>query len=71
VTYEVRLTGEAHEDLGRLYDFLLKRDLGAAERALVAIERALNLLAFSPFSCRKVGYSSRLPIARSILDLDS
>jgi hypothetical protein len=27
--------------------------LGAAERALVAIERALNLLAFSPFSCRK------------------
>jgi hypothetical protein len=24
-----------------------------AERALVAIERALNLLAFSPFSCRK------------------
>jgi len=40
-------------DLDRLYDFLLKRDLGAAERALVAIERALNLLAFSPFSCRK------------------
>jgi plasmid stabilization system protein ParE len=53
VTYKVRLTGEAHEDLGRLYDLLLSRDLGAAERALVAIERALNLLAFSPFSCRK------------------
>jgi plasmid stabilization system protein ParE len=53
VTYKVRLTGEAHEDLGRLYDFLLKRGSGAAERALVAIERALSLLAFSPFSCRK------------------
>ena len=53
MTYKVRLTGEAHEDLDRLYDFLLKRDLGAAEHALVAIERAINLLAFSPFSCRK------------------
>ena len=53
MTYKVRLTREAHEDLDRLYDFLLKRDLGAAERALVAIERALKLLAFSPFSCRK------------------
>ena len=53
MTYKVRLTGEAHEDLDRLYDFLLKRDLGAAGRALVAIERALNLLAFSPFSKRR------------------
>jgi plasmid stabilization system protein ParE len=46
-------TGDALEDPDRLYGFLLKRDLGAAERALVAIERALNLLAFTPFSCRK------------------
>ena len=53
MTYKVRLTGEAHKDLDRLYDFLLKHDLGAAEPALLAIERALNLLAFSPFSCRK------------------
>jgi plasmid stabilization system protein ParE len=53
VTYGVRLTREAREDLDHLYDFLLECDLGAAERALVAIERALNLLAFSPFSCRK------------------
>jgi plasmid stabilization system protein ParE len=53
VTYKVRLTGDTLEDLNRLYDFLVKRDLGAAERALVAIERALNLLAFSAFSCRK------------------
>ncbi|MDQ2916584.1 MAG: type II toxin-antitoxin system RelE/ParE family toxin [Pseudomonadota bacterium] len=32
-----------------LYAFLLERDLRAAERALKAIE----LLRFSPFSCRK------------------
>jgi plasmid stabilization system protein ParE len=51
--YRVRLTPEAEEDLLRLYDFLLERDLAAAERALHAIEEALRLLAFSPFSCRK------------------
>jgi plasmid stabilization system protein ParE len=53
VTYKVRLTIEAREDLDRLYDFLLVRDLGAAERALAAIEQALALLAYSPFSCMK------------------
>ena len=53
MTYKVRLTVEAREDLDRLYDFLLKRDLGAAERALAAIEQALTLLAYTPFSCRK------------------
>ncbi len=53
MTYKVRLTPEAEEDLERLYDFLLEQDLEAAERALVAIERAFELLAYSPFSCRK------------------
>jgi plasmid stabilization system protein ParE len=53
VTYEVRLTGGALDDLDRLYDFLLSRDLRAAERALDAIESAFKLVAFSPFSCRK------------------
>jgi plasmid stabilization system protein ParE len=53
VTYKVRLTAEALADLDRLYDFLVERDQGAAERALTAIERALALLAYSPFSCRK------------------
>jgi plasmid stabilization system protein ParE len=53
VTFKVRLTAEALEDLDRLYDFLVERDLGAAKRALEVIERALDLLAYSPFSCRK------------------
>jgi plasmid stabilization system protein ParE len=53
VTYKVRLTAEALDDLDRLYEFLLKRDLDAAERALAAIERAFALLAYSPYSCRK------------------
>jgi plasmid stabilization system protein ParE len=53
VTYKVRLTPEAEDDLEPFYDFLLQHDLEAAERALFAIERAFELLAYSPFSCRK------------------
>jgi plasmid stabilization system protein ParE len=52
--YGVRFTPEAEDDLSRLYDFLLEKDLAAAERALGAIKEAVELLRFSPFSCRKV-----------------
>lgn len=52
--FKVRFTREAERDLLRLYDFLLEKDLAAADRALAAIEEAIRLLAFSPFSCRKV-----------------
>lgn len=52
--YKVRLTRDAELDLLRMYDFLLEKDLDAAERALEAIDEATRLLAFSPFSCRKV-----------------
>jgi plasmid stabilization system protein ParE len=51
--YKIRFTPEAETDLLRLYDFLLERDPTAAERALEAIRKAVDLLAFSPFSCRK------------------
>lgn len=53
MTYKVRLTREAEQDLDRLYGFLLDRDVSAADRALAAIEHAFDLLAYSPFSCRK------------------
>ena len=51
--YKVRFTPEAEDDLLRLYDFLLEKDVTAAEHALEAIKRAIELLRFSPFSCRK------------------
>jgi plasmid stabilization system protein ParE len=51
--YSVRFTAEAEDDLLRLYDFLLEKDIAAAERALAAITAAIDLLQFSPFSCRK------------------
>ena len=51
--YKVRFTPEAEDDLLRLYDFLLQKDIAAAERALEAIKDAVGLLRVSPFSCRK------------------
>jgi plasmid stabilization system protein ParE len=51
--YTVRFTPEAEDDLLRLYDFLLERDVTAAEHALDAIRGSVELLRFSPFSCRK------------------
>lgn len=52
-SYKVRFTPEAEDDLLRLYDFLLEKDVAAAEHALQAIRAAVELLRFSPFSCRK------------------
>ena len=37
----------------RLYGHLLDDDVSNAERALDAIERSLELLRLSPYSCRK------------------
>lgn len=51
--YRVRFTPDAEDDLLRLYDFLLERNVIAAERALDAVRAAMELLRFSPFSCRK------------------
>lgn len=51
--YKVRFTRQAEDDLSRLYDFLLEKDLAAAEHALEAIKGAVELLRISPFSCRK------------------
>jgi plasmid stabilization system protein ParE len=53
--FKVRFTPEAELDLLRLYDFMLERDVVAAERALESVARAIELLRFSPFSCRKAG----------------
>ena len=54
MTYRVRYTGAAREDLLRLYEFLLQNDLAAARGALAAIRKSLLLLQDFPFTCRKV-----------------
>lgn len=70
MNYRVRLTREAEEDVLRLYDFLIERelaqggDLGVAERAIAAIHQAFLLLQLSPFSCRKADQS---PFLRELI----
>lgn len=63
--HRVRLTPDAEDDLIRLYDFLLDKDLAAAERALEAIRAGIELLRFSPFSCRKAAADN--PLLREIV----
>lgn len=60
----VEFSPEAAEDLQRLFEHVLERelkspsgDLELAERALQAIQNAMEMLALTPFSCRKVGSS--------------
>ncbi|MBL4901823.1 MAG: type II toxin-antitoxin system RelE/ParE family toxin [Desulfocapsa sp.] len=65
MSYQVRYTIEAKEDIERLYGFLLKRDIQAARRARVAIAKAMLFLEDFPFSCRKV--SSGNPFLREML----
>ena len=53
MTYAVRLTPEAVTDLDRRYGLWIEQDQDVARRALTAIEKGFELLAYSPFSCRK------------------
>ena len=65
MTYEVIFSREAEEDLERLFDHVLARELNSPTgdldipgRAIQAIRQACQLLTLSPFSCRKVGESA-------------
>lgn len=58
--YQVIFSDEAEEDLLRLFDFALLRELESStpdwsipERAIEAIRTGCMFLAHSPFSCRK------------------
>jgi plasmid stabilization system protein ParE len=63
--YRVRFTPGAEDDLLRLYDFLLEKDVGAAQRALDAIYAGIEVLRLSPFSCRKAVVDN--PLLREIV----
>jgi plasmid stabilization system protein ParE len=53
VSYQIRFTKAARDDIKRLYAFLLAHDLQAATSALAAINKAVELLKAFPFTCRK------------------
>lgn len=65
MSYQIRFTKLAREDLKRLYGFLAERDIQAAKHALQAINKAIELLATIPFTCRKVNADS--PFLRELL----
>jgi len=67
LTYRVRFTEEAKEDLDRLYEFLLESDLGAADEALTALEDGLAMLRRFPFACRKAVDGKYGPLLRELL----
>lgn len=71
MTFKVRLTRDAEADLGRLFDFLLARelsrdsgDLTLATQAIEALRSGLATLKTSPFTCRKAGQS---PFLRELI----
>lgn len=65
MSYHVRFTKEAKEDIERLYAFLLAQDIQSARRAKETIVKAIKLLEDFPFSCRKS--SSDNPFLREML----
>jgi len=65
LSYQIRYTKEAKEDIERLYAFLLERDIQSARHAKVAITKAMKFLEDFPFACRKS--SSGDPFLREML----
>lgn len=65
MTWQVRYTPAARDDLKRLYGFLLEQDIEAARRAMDAIVKSVELLQEFPFTCRKV--DSENPLLRELL----
>ena len=56
MTFNVRFTAEAQQDIKRLYEFVLERDdtdYETAQKALTAIRAGVESLKHNPFSCRK------------------
>lgn len=71
IAYNVQFSTAAAEDLERLFDSILQRELDSAtgdldipERALQAIREGLRFLSSSPFACRKAGES---PFVRELV----
>ncbi|SEK08443.1 type II toxin-antitoxin system RelE/ParE family toxin [Paraburkholderia diazotrophica] len=65
MTFRVRYTGGARRDLLRLYEFLLDRDVAAAERALEALRKSTEILEEFPFTCRKADANN--PFLRELI----
>ena len=67
MNYHIRFTLDAEDDLLRLFDFLLEQDIATATRAETAIYKAVDLLEFFPFSCRKADDEGHNSFMRELL----
>ncbi len=65
MSWRVRYTPAARDDVKRLYTFQLEHDTAIARRALEAIIKGVEHLRWSPYSCRKVDPSN--PWLRELL----
>jgi plasmid stabilization system protein ParE len=65
VTWKVRYTDGARDDLRRLFDFLLSKDPAAAKRVINQIDKGMLLLREFPFTCRKADPAN--PFLRELL----
>jgi plasmid stabilization system protein ParE len=65
MSYRVRISKAAQNDLERLLDFLAPVNYQAALRARAAIERGYTHLETMPFACRKVDPAN--PFLRELL----
>jgi len=71
VTFQVQFTRAAQEELERLFDFIIERELASttgdleiADRALEAIRTGIQTIQTSPFTCRK---ASNSPFLRELV----
>lgn len=65
MTWQVRYTEAARDDLHRLFNFLLTKDPAAAKRAVTVIAKGVALLREFPFTCRKADPTN--PFLRELL----
>ena len=65
MSYTVRFTPAAAQDLERLFDFLAQHDAKAARRARAAIAKGIEFLGDFPFSCGKA--SPEHPLLRELI----
>ena len=65
MSYQVRYTKGAKQDLVRLYGFLVEEDILSARKALDAIAKAVEFLQDFPFTCRKA--TSEDPLLREMI----
>lgn len=65
MSFQVRYTRAAKEDLVRLYGFLVEQDLSGARKALKTINKGIDFLQDFPFTCRKA--TAEEPLLRELI----